>query len=171
MESSEKLVAHFLRGHVLDPQEVRILEEELKDLPDDVMLRAKLLGYYETHAPDHEAEQRRVDYILWFIKSNVGHPLFSRCFGKIFKMDEPENYKLLKDEWIRQTENNPSPCNFTSAAMMLTFSWELDEAQALLERAKTLRTEPEDDRLISQIEGFIAGRRFHPGRAAANNSS
>lgn len=154
-----ELVDSFLAGAKLKRAELTDWESQiLRDPANSVLVRCRVLGYYEIHQHFKSDRVRRREHILWLIRNGLGLPLFSRGFGLLHEGDEEARLELLAN-----VQRDASVTNLLSAAIFLCFSWELEGADTLLNRA--METSPHESanfQLIARVQRWVSGRRANP---------
>lgn len=108
---TELRASAILSGSLSD-EKTADLEEALLREPENMEIRAVLLGKYDSARYfDNVAHQKRMKHIEWIVSSCPEHVLAGDpCVG-IIRWDHEDDYQHIKSMWLTQVEskkNNPS---------------------------------------------------------------
>src|SRR5262249_16548711 len=141
------------RGANLDGETAHALEAKLEKSPEDLAIRAQLLGYYYyqwNKVGEDAARAARRRHILWLIEHHPDSPVLSLAETPIEEngnsLADPEGYKQARQLWLSQLEARKSDA-FLRGNLAKFFQMtdkELAE-KALLEAQALQPTNPEWD--------------------------
>ena len=118
---SQDLFEEAMRGIDLNTAQAEGVERQLAQNPQDLKLRAQLLGFYSRH-PD-AAPARQTEHVLWFIRNAPEADLLEGPEGEILPMYNPEGYEEGKEAWLRQIGKEPTNAVFLKhATSFLSFA-------------------------------------------------
>jgi serine/threonine protein kinase/tetratricopeptide (TPR) repeat protein len=119
------------------------LEAAVKQKPDDVESRVKLLEHYFAR-PGPDMRKARHAHIFWLIENQPRNPVLGTPHGGMHESQDGDAYHQAKALWYKQVEANPrDPVVLGNAAAFLLLDRE-DEAEALLERCRRLEPQSAD---------------------------
>lgn len=149
-DNTEKLIQE---GLSLSEKEAEQLEAYLKNKPEDLSVRIKLLGYYFMKGYTSEKSQKaRQRHIFWIIKHKSESEIAGLPYIMINPRKYPEAYKEASELWQKQVEiyrDKPSVLG-NAASFFILNNDELSEK--LLKRAKQLEPQnPEWPKLLGQL--------------------
>jgi len=97
----------FLTGVKLSEEQSVKLEAELEAAPETQEARLTLLAYYFSRIGKAEINTVRRRHIEWFIHNEPNDDVAGGPLASIHAALDPDGYKLLKDEWLKQIELYP----------------------------------------------------------------
>ena len=130
-------------GRKLTDDQARELEDAVKQKPDDLDSRVKLLAYFMTRQSSPDKMKARQAHVIWLIENQPRSPIFGMGYAGLDRVRDGETYDLAKALWGKHVEANPKDTVILGNAADFLLLWRRDEAQALLERC--LRLEPDDE--------------------------
>jgi len=96
-------------GGKMDAAEKVLLEEKLKQSPEDIESRTKLLGYYFiTGRADADANEAKTRHIVWFIEHAPQSEVLGLPYGKLDKILQPEGFQQAKAAWLAALDSAPN---------------------------------------------------------------
>jgi hypothetical protein len=155
------LAAKLLReGRRLLKSDVEQLESSLKDHPDTIEARTKLLGFYFHSALPvygHEATiEARRRHILWLIEHDPGSTMLTlgeaTIDSKGHALADPGGYELASTAWMEQTKKHPQDIAVLQHAAKFFQLSDKDRAASLLRNAQALQP---DNRELSAFRGYV----------------
>jgi tetratricopeptide (TPR) repeat protein len=136
-------ISEALVGAQLVPQAVQELELRLKEQPEDMAVRATLVGYYFSsrfEIRDHSKNFR--DHLHWLIKNKPDEPFLGTPFGQLISSVEGvEAYAEGKRLWLEQVQKNPDSLLVLEHAASYLFLEDRDLAETYLKRCRDLEPE------------------------------
>ncbi len=160
-EEETARAAKLLReGRRLLKSDVEQLESSLKDHPDAIEARTKLLGFYFHSAwpvYGHEATiEARRRHILWLIEHDPGSPVLNLGEATIdpkgHALADPAGYELASTAWMEQTKKHPQDIAVLQHAAKFFQLSDKDRAASLLGNAQALQP---DNRDLSAFRGYV----------------
>lgn len=98
-----------LDGGRLSAEEVRALQSELVNEPDNLTTRAKLLGYFLLRPhEDLSIAKERLVLILWMIDEVPACSLSGEPWCLIHRNQDSYGYSIAKKHWLRQVKLHPT---------------------------------------------------------------
>ncbi len=144
-------------GRGLSAQQVNELEDRLKDTPDDLPARARLLGYYFMTAirvagPEATRAARR-RHILWLIEHHPGNDITMLSDFTIDPAGHPladaEGYSQAKKLWLDQIDHRKDDVRvLTHVARFFQLT---DKALALIGLKQAVQLAPGDRDIASRL--------------------
>lgn len=123
-----------LKGADLSAAEAAALEQQLLENPQDLVARARLVGYYQARRRTGAKEHSR--HVLWFIRNLPESDLLAGV--RITPFFDPEGYTEGRKEWLRLMEaESGNALLLRNAARYFTVSDD-DLAATLLVRGEAL---------------------------------
>ena len=123
-----------LKGADLSAAEAAALERQLLENPQDLVARARLVGYYQASRRTGAKEHSR--HVLWFIQNLPESDLLAGA--RITPFLDPEGYTEGREEWLRLIEaESDNALLLRNAARYFTVSDD-DLAAKLLARGEAL---------------------------------
>ena len=130
----QDLRAEWVKGEDLSAAEAAALEQQLLDHPQDLVARARLVGYHAARRRPGGKDHSR--HVLWFIRNLPESALLEST--RIMPFFDPEGYTEGKDEWLRLIEEeSDNVALLRNAARYFTVSDD-DLAAKLLGRGEAL---------------------------------
>jgi hypothetical protein len=157
LASSAKLVRD---GRQLPKSDVERLESWLKDHPDDVAARSKLLGFYfhsalPVYGRDGTIEARR-GHILWLIEHHPESAVMSlgeaTIDAKGHALADAPGYERASTAWMEQTQRHAQNVAVLEHAVKFFQLSDKDRAASLLSHAREV--EP-GNRQLSALTGYV----------------
>lgn len=127
-----------MEGRKLTAKQAQKLEADLKDEPNDLAARTKLLGYYMmSRFQSSKARTARQEHVLWIIE----HRPDSEIAGSEARLDpvmEPEAYGKARLLWLNHVKaDGPNTAILGNAAGFFLLH-DRDRAEEFLKKAQTL---------------------------------
>lgn len=142
---AQDLRAERLKGADLSVAEAGALEQRLLDNPQDLVARARLVGYY--HANRRTGAKEHSRHVLWFVRNLPESELLE--VARITPFFDPEGYAEGRQEWLRLIEEeSDNAAVLGNAARYFTVSDD-DLAAKLLGQGQTL--EPSNPYWATQL--------------------
>lgn len=150
--SDDELVGFVLEGNSLNTNRAKEFEEELERDSADLRIRLMLLGYYETrHLNSKRNRQLRQTHILWLLDNLADQSFWTKSFGIVMEVEDPELYQHLRAFWFALMNTRPSCWQiFANAAFYLAFS-KPNEAKRIAELAQKIDASNRDIDLILRL--------------------
>ena len=128
------------KGRELTHEEAKLLEENLKNNPNDVSSRTQLLGYYMHLQPLHDPSglEAKRKHVLWFVQNSPEADVLGDPTGMILGIFDPTGYSKVKEAWMTQLERNPKNVTMLGNAANFLSMTEYESAIKLLQRAQSL---------------------------------
>lgn len=140
----------------LTPRQVNVMEAKLKLAPDDVETRRRLIFHYSSQNTTAK-RQSRIRHSLWFLQ-NRPEIFDAAIYGAFSDFDSPadEEYKVLKEEWLRQVEARKSDAavRLNAAGFVRDVEWQAAE-KLLLEG---IRLDPNNYKLALELAETYGGQ-------------
>jgi hypothetical protein len=160
-EDDTATAAKLLReGRRLLKSDVEQLESSLKDHPDTIETRTKLLGFYfhsalPVYGQEATIEARR-RHILWLIEHDPGSPVLTLGEATIdpkgHALADLAGYELASAAWMEQTKKHPQDIPVLQHAAKFFQLSDKDRAASLLRNAQALQP---DNRELSAFRGYV----------------
>jgi len=127
----------MMKGHNLSSQEADDLEAKLKVSPNDLSIRAILLGYYsgKNERPLIEARQ---NHVLWVIENHPESELAGSSECEVLKSLNEEHYTQARKVWLKQLELHENEVTVLGNAASFFFLEDKELAESLLKRAEIM---------------------------------
>lgn len=163
--SAQDLLREAERGGELSTSQVAVLEGQLRENPQDLGSRARLLGYYTRNLRGNP--RRHAEHVLWFIRNLPGSEVLNSRFGRIHPMFNADGYLAAKRAWGRLVQQEPD--NVVLLRHAAGFHGLSDRAVSirLLQQAEALEpANPEWARRLAELR-WRGARLFPEGRDPA----
>lgn len=123
-----------LKGADLSAPEAAALERQLLENPQNLAVRARLVGYYDASRRTGAKEHSR--HVLWFIRNLPESELLGSA--RITPFFDPEGYTEGRKEWLRLIEEEPDNRALLRNASRVFAVSDDDLAARVLGRAEAL---------------------------------
>ena len=149
-QAQEKKMSQLVReGYKFTKDQASSLEETLAQTPDDLNVRARLMGYYFAPGSQSLGAEARIQsrrrHILWLIRNHPGSWLLMTSEASLdprgHVLADPEGYGQAGKAWLEQTEKKDA-----SAALLGNagrFFYLHDKALSVQFYARARKLEPE----------------------------
>ena len=155
--ASQDLRDEARKGTQLTAAEAAALEERLAANPQDLAVRARLLGYLFRQRT-RGSSGAHSEHVLWFIRNLPASEVHKGAWTHIVPMFDPDGYVEAKEAWLGLIEAEPKNAVFLEHAAGLLGLTEAEAAAGLLERAETL--EPTNPHWAERL-GELRWRKAH----------
>ncbi len=126
------------RGAGLTAAGAAALEERLTANPEDVVARARLLGYTSRLARQRRPGHGHTEHLLWFIRNRPEDDLLEGGAAQVLPLFDPDGYAAVKRAWLRLVEEEPDNAVFVRRTCVFLRSPDARLAETLLERGEAL---------------------------------
>lgn len=145
------------QGLMLPHSSALAFEEALAQNEEDLISRARMLGYYSLHnlfKNRVETAAAHLNHVLWFIKNAPGCKFAGDTYLAVDQQKSPENYRVVRKAWLAaiKLEENSSQISINAAL----FFFDQDPSQSLKLVKSVLKREPDNvwaKALISRLTG------------------
>ena len=134
-----------LKGSDLTAVEAVALEQQLAENPQNLVARARLVGYYDAQPRSASKEHSR--HVLWFIRNIPESEVLQGA--RIAPFFDPEGYAAGKQAWIRLMDDEPDNVSLLRNASRFFTVSDDDLAAEVLARAE--RLEPSNPYWAQQL--------------------
>ena len=140
-----------MKGRKLSSQDADDLEAKLKANPNDLSIRAILLGYYfgKDERPIIETRQ---NHILWVIENHPESELAGRPECEVNQFLNQEHFSQAKKTWLNQLELHKNEVTVVGNAANFFFLADKELAESLLKQAEIM--DPNNPEWPEQL-GFL----------------
>jgi len=149
-EQEEDMTDMMLQQSNLTEEEVQKLEEQIKSDPNNLFVRAKLIGFYSHHQFDSDAARKEyVRHAIWLI---ANHPDIPAAGTPAIEMDpviDPDGYQEAKRLWLKHVETHDTNTAIIGNAASFFLISDSNLAEQLLKKAQTL--EPKNPKWPQQL--------------------
>ena len=129
----------YTEGLKLSEQDAKMLEKKLKTNPNDMEIRAKLLGYYFHHSSRSSlARLERQKHILWIIQNHPESEIAGLPYCHLNPALDGMAYNEAKDLWLKQVSNNKKNTTIIGNAADFLVLYDEYLAEELLKEAKAI---------------------------------
>ena len=143
----------FMDGFKISKEEAKAIEEKLKENPDDLVLRVKIIGYYSIlRFKDEKAKEEYQKNVLWIIKNK---PDLEAKNISIFKLDpliDKDAYNEGKNLWLENLEKFKDNINVLANAADYFLIYEKELSEKFYKRLQEL--EPKNPQWYEKL-GFL----------------
>ena len=147
---TQDLRSHVRAGSEVTPEQAESLEAELVENPEDLVVRAQLVGYHFLRQfRDDEAHDKHRKHVLWLIENAPEANALAGPEGTINHILDPDGHVEAKDAWSWHLENNPNNLEILNHAANFFRLSDKQLAIQLLERAQSL--DPRDPDWARQL--------------------
>ncbi len=92
-------------GRSLTAEQAQALEQKLKDSPDDVVARHKLLGYYfAARIKDRSTRGAAIPHVLWLIEHHPDSVILGLPYGEVDAILHPVEYAAARGMWLKHLD-------------------------------------------------------------------
>ncbi len=155
----QDLQGEVRKGWKLASNQAAALEHQLGGNPEDLAVRAQLLGYYWRQRGTGRA--KHTEHVLWFIENEPGSEVLAGPAASIFPMVDPDGYLKAKEAWLRRIEDEPRNAVFLKHAAGFFTLTEEELSVDLLKRAEVLEpSNPHWARELGQLRWMKARNPF-----------
>lgn len=152
--NEDEFEVFFLEGWDLDVKEIQKLDNELKDNPETITARIKVLGYFRKQLLDtenNEYEQKYLKHLKYLIKKIPQSSIFSSPLIELQpELDFDQRiFNQLKPIWQKHLAGNNNNYNLLINSGTFFLPFEEDLAESLFFKANTI--EPNDLDAIENI--------------------
>ena len=131
-----------LEGAKLSSEEIQNLEEILQANPEDLVARAKVLGWYwRNQFLSESARKARHKHILWLIQNHADEKIAGIPEAGLNPEQDEEVYDEAKKLWIEQTETQKTNTTILGNAAAFFLLHDREITQELLKKAQALEPE------------------------------
>jgi tetratricopeptide (TPR) repeat protein len=135
-ENPEMVAMH---GKDLTAKDAEKLEEQLKNEPNDLVTRTKLLGfYYSQRITSGKAKESHSQHVFWIIKNKPDSNIAGSPYTAINQILDDQAYLQAKKLWLQQIDkdsNNPMVIGNAANFFLLNDS---NLAESLFKKAQSL---------------------------------
>ena len=151
-------ISEVMSGRKLTAEEAKELEAMLRENPDAVEARRKLLGYYR----GNESREARRRHVLWFIEHRPESEIHKN-FGSLLAQIDGEAFEKGKDLWLEHVEKQPKNAKILGNAAKYLLLSDQERAERLLKQAKELQ--PDNSQWAWELAQLyqLKGRFAEPG--------
>lgn len=135
---TQDLRSHVRAGSEITPEKAESLEAELVENPEDLFVRAQLLGYYFRQFRDNDAHDKHEEHVLWLIKNAPEANALAGPEGTLVRGLYADGYVAGKNAWSWHLENDPNNLAVLEHAANFFTLRDRKLAIQLLERAQSL---------------------------------
>ena len=149
-------------GGRLSSEEVRKLEEQLAVDPDNLSLRARLIGYYFLRAFESDSAGReRQNHIMWIIRNHPEAEVAGLPCVSLHPLLDEDSYDRARRLWLEQIKaHEENPAVIGNAAHFFLLS-DMGLSEELLRKARKLEPEnPQWSRRLGRL--YILRMRNEP---------
>lgn len=139
----------FSRSCCLSDEQARNYELELITDPNNLELRAKLVGHYSSLADQSTSSTQLNQHIAWFVENCPETAVACECSQKLEPIDNPNLYALLDELWRKKMRANPM--NFDIVFNAVVFYESMGRSDEALTFAKKARKIRQDNLLEKKI--------------------
>ena len=144
-----------MSGGKMNAEQAEKLEVALREKPDDLSSRAKLLGYYFTAGRGaKDATVKRRAHVLWVIENEPESDLAASPYSGMRSHMDPEGYVEAKALWIKQAEAHPQDPMVLGNAGHFFLLQDRDLAEDLLTRAQ--EADPKNPKRADDLGQFYS---------------
>jgi len=155
-EDEAKEIQLAASSSTLTDKERDDLEQRIRQEPDDIEARSRLIGYYFIH--QHRSPilfERHTEHVSWLIENMPTNPLAGSHFITIRKdpdnmWDEEFVYKKLKEIWKTKVDQNPNDVKIVYHAARFVMLEDTELAEKYLLRAREI--DPANLQFIDDIK-------------------
>ena len=142
-----------IQGRNMTAEQAAAVEKQIKDNPQDVDARAKLLGYYfAKQFTDAAVRKAKQENILWLIENEPQAKILATPFGQMDAILDGESYTRGKQAWEKQLKAQPNNLTLLDHAAKYFLLHDRERAKQLLEKAQKIDAEnPEWARELGQL--------------------
>ena len=144
------------QGRGLTAQGVKTIEAGLKESPDDLENRIRLLGYYfgkQFSSP--EARNARIAHVLWIIRHHPDSSIAGLSASQINKIFDAIGYSKASMLWLEQVESNSTNSKIIGNAANFFLLADREQAENLLKKAQELEPDnPQWPERLGHLYGF-----------------
>lgn len=132
-----------MQGRKLSNEEVKKLEEKLEANPEDLVSRAKVLGWYfgPKRFSSESARKARHKHILWLIQNHADAQITGTHEAGLDPVLDKEVYYEAKKLWLKQVEAHKKSTTVLGNAANFFLIHDRDIAEELLKKAQALEPE------------------------------
>lgn len=155
-----------LQGSRMTSTQSAQLEAQVKDHPDDLTARTKLLGhYFEIYLRNANAKEARAQHILWIINNKPESEIAGLPQARIDALLDSEHYDEGKEAWQKQVKQNGTDTAVLSHAADFFLLHDRNLAESCWRKAEDL--EPRNPRWPDQLaQLYSMSAKFKPENAA-----
>ncbi len=154
----------LMAGRRLTAQAVETIETGLKESPDDLENRIRLLGYYDgKQFSSAEARTARIAHVLWIIRHNPDSSIAGLPASQINKILEAPDYAKASKLWLERVESNGTNSKIIGNAAHFFLLHDRKQAENLLKKAQEL--EPDNPQWPERL-----GHLYGLGRSGGSNA-
>lgn len=152
------------KGFMLPRASAMGLEEALLVNSEDVVTRARMLGYYSVLRPKDQEDRKRIatlrlNHVLWFIQNAPDCKFAGDTYLSFDKEKNAVEYDKTKRAWFKQAEERSAAIQTTVNAAMFFFKPEPTLSKRLLKGIA--KTDP-DNAWVRTLLAKLDGRRVGP---------
>jgi len=128
-----------MQGRKLSSEEVKKLEEKLEANPEDLVSRAKVLGWYsQKRFSSESARKARHKHILWLIQNHADAQITGTHEAGLDPVLDKKVYYEAKKLWLKQTEAHKKSTAVLGNAANFFLIHDEKIAEELLKKAQAL---------------------------------
>jgi len=137
--SQEYLEMVAIHGKDLTAKDAEKLEEQLKNEPNDLVTRAKLLGYYSfLRFTSDKAKEPYSQHVFWIIENKPYSKIAGSAYTELDPILEGQAYLQAKKLWLQQIDKEPNNTTVIGNAANFFLLNDSNLAESLLKKAQSL---------------------------------
>jgi tetratricopeptide (TPR) repeat protein len=137
--SPENLEMVAIHGKDLTAKDAETLEEQLRNEPNDLVTRAKLLGFYfSLRYASGQAKEQYSQHVFWIIENKPDSNIAGSPFAELNRIIDSQAYLQAKKLWLQQIDKYPNnPMVIGNAANFFLLN-DSNLAESLFKKAQSL---------------------------------
>ena len=137
--STEDITKFTIQGNDLTAEEVNTLEGQLVHEPNDLVSRAKLLGFYSfARINSEQAKNSYQRHALWIIENKPETEIASGGFTSFNPIIDGEAFFQARKLWLQQVDKNPDNAAIIGNAATFFLIHDSNKAEQLFKKAQSL---------------------------------
>jgi thiol-disulfide isomerase/thioredoxin/tetratricopeptide (TPR) repeat protein len=137
--SQRDLTRLAIHGKDLTAKDAEKLEEQLRHEPNDLVTRAKLLGFYSFQSrTSDQAKEPYSQHVFWLIENKPDSKILGSPFAELDRRIDGQVYLQAKNLWFQQINKDPNNTMVIGNAAHFFLLNDSKLAESLLKKAQSL---------------------------------